>query len=181
MGISYTTQDTSASVINSSDDFYSKVKIYDGNGVEESYSIEELKEFIKFTPNTSNANILSNNLLSTSLAASDWEVYSTGAFNFQSDIWIGGGWRGKAFYNPVDTLITPKGTAKDFKIECYYDKDGGAGDTAKIIEFPGGWTGTIHVSAWSNLPRGYKYRFHFVNTSKDKSKLYFDNVSVLYD
>lgn len=52
-----------------------------------------------------------------------------------------------------------------------YDDNGGAGSEAKSISLPGGWTGDVHVSAWSTMPRGYSYRFKVVNTDGKNSQL----------
>ncbi|EKN64454.1 hypothetical protein P9E76_10910 [Schinkia azotoformans] len=150
------------------DDLLSEVKVFDENGDEIPYTKEELKQFIKF-----------NSDKNTNLSLFKSFPYNYGPIEFSSNFWIGGGWRGIAFYNPVDTIIRVNGIAERFTIHAYYDDNGGAGSEAKSISLPGGWTGDVHVSAWSTMPRGYDYRFKVVNT--DGKKFTIDNIQVWYD
>ncbi|MEK5330297.1 MULTISPECIES: hypothetical protein [unclassified Lysinibacillus] len=178
IGLAYfTSQDASAQTIDpNSDEFMSQVKVYDEKGDQIPYTLEEIKNMIEFVPNDS-SNTESNKISTLSLKT----IYNTGAFSFSSDIWVGGGFRGKAFFNPAETLITSNGTASQVTVKAYYDNGSGGvtSDTpANSIDLPGGWNGTVHISSWSKLARGNSYRFKLTTTS---SLARFNDLEVWYN
>ncbi|WP_107951730.1 hypothetical protein [Lysinibacillus parviboronicapiens] len=175
IGLTYfTTQDASAQTIDpNSDEFISQVKIYDENGDQIPYTTEELKDMIQFTPEDSESHKRVKRSMKT--------TYDTNSFSFSSDIWIGGGFRGRAFFNPADTLITCNSSAPQLTVNAFYD-DGNGGVTsnkpANSIELPGGWTGTVHMSSWTALTRGKSVRFKLTTSSKLARV---DNIQVWYN
>lgn len=170
IGLTYfTSQDASANAISPNDELISQVKIFDENNEQIPYSTEELKEIIKFIPDDSTT----IKTQSSSIASlSSWNYsYNTGEFSFSNNIWIAGG---AGFRNPVDILITPKGTAKAFTFYIFHTD----GTQARRIDLPGGWSGDLHMDLTS-LTRNYSYKFQFVNYFT--GTLYFTNTRVAYD
>jgi len=161
--------DTSASANKKdSTDFISQVKIFDENGIQIPYTTEELEQFIKFEA--------AENSPFTIMA--DYRKYNYGPMTFSYNFYVGPGTNGMAFLNPFDTLITVNGTASKMRVEAYNDTGTGSGTLARSIELPGGWTGGIHISSWSTLPRDKSYRFKFVNLGNTFT---INNVEVWYD
>lgn len=154
------------------DDLISQVKIFDENNSQIPYTHEELREVIKFNIDSNSSEILVS-------PYATYKYYNYGPMTFADNFYVGPGWNGLAFYNPVDTSIRVNGTARKIMIIAYNDIGTGSGTIARTIEIPGGWTGTIHSSTWSSLPRGKSYRFNISNM--DRRTFTINNVTVLYD
>lgn len=152
-------------------DLISQVKVFDENNNEIPYTTEELEQLIRFDSNST----LSENSISP-LAT---KKYNYGPVTFTYNFYIGPGSNGIAFYNPEDTLFTVNGTAQKIKVIAYNDTGTGSGTVARTVELPGGWTGTVHMSTWSTLPRGKKYRFKVQNVNEKKFTI--NNVQVVYN
>lgn len=131
------------------------IKIFDENNKEiHPYTTEELKSMIRLAEEQHGDNPLE--ILKKS--------YSSGYFDFSSNIWLGGGpgRYGKSFKDPKTLIIAYKGTAKAFAVAAYYDNGkGGPAGQAKKVSIPGGWKGEFHMN-W-NLKKGKSYRFKFTN------------------
>lgn len=154
-------------------DLISQVKVYDQNGNQIPYTEEELGELVRFEESVSTSSEDSFTTLATYL------TFDYGPITFYNNFYIGSGWNGKAFYNPVDTVFTVKGTAQKIKINAYNDTGTGSGTLARSVELPGGWTGDVHVSTWSSMTRGKSYRFNVINV--DRKSFTVNNVEVWYD
>lgn len=167
LGLSYfTVQEASANTTNPNEDYLlSQVKIYDGDNNLIPYSLEEVKELVRFETNNSP---LENNNLVTPFAIQ--RTYSSGAFDFVNYTYLKDG---DSFKNPVDIQITPKGTAKAFTLKVESTKTGVTGTT---IDLPGGWTGTVHYSLEDLDPSNYTFRF----TNKGVGNNLMQNVHLIY-
>ncbi|MED4518147.1 hypothetical protein P9247_19250 [Bacillus subtilis] len=149
----------------------SQIKIFDENNNEiHPYTIEELKGMIRLTeeqPTDNPIKVLK-------------KTYSTGYFEFGSNIWLGGGpgSYGKPYKDPSTTIITYKGTARAFSVTAYYNGRNGPGGQAKKISLPGGWKGQMHMN-WS-LKKGKSYRFKFKNESGG-GKITINNATLWYN
>ncbi|MEC2189685.1 MULTISPECIES: hypothetical protein [Bacillus subtilis group] len=134
----------------------SQIKIFDENNKEiHPYTTEQLKSMIRLTeeqPTDNPIKVLK-------------KTYSTGYFDFGSNIWLGGGpgSYGKAYKDPSTLIITYKGTARAFSVTAYYDGRNGPDGQAQKISLPGGWRGQMHMN-W-NVKKGKSYRFKFKNES----------------
>lgn len=159
-----------------SNDLLSQVKIYDENNNEIPYTTKELEQLIKF--NVVDSSFKSSESVNLISPMATYRKYNYGP-TFSYQFYVGGGTNGIAFYNPVDTLIKVNGTAQKIKIIAYNDTGTGSGTAAKTIELPGGWTGEIHMSTWSSLPRGKSYRFKVINV--DNKSFTINNIQVWYD
>lgn len=106
--------------------------------------------------------------------------YSTGYFDFGSNIWLGRskGSYGQAYKDPSTLIITYKGTAKAFSVTAYYDGRNGPGGQAQKISLPGGWKGQIHMN-WT-VKKGKSYRFKFKNESSG-GKVTIKNATLWYN
>lgn len=164
------TEASASTSISNTDDFYSQVKVFDGDGHQIPYTVDEIKQIMHLETNNSNA------MVPYALTSDNY-----GPMTFSILFWVGkGGTYGKAYYNPVDTVLTVNGTARAIKVKAYNDNGaGGIGRLAKTVELPSGWTGSVHMSAWSSLPRGKSYRFQIVNL--DNRSFTINNVRVLYN
>lgn len=160
-----------------------QIKIYDENGFEiQPYTLEELKSMITLSEEKAQFSTYSSvQSDSISTLATDYRVYTSTAFSFKYNIWLGGGLWGKAFKDPAQLFVTSDGTAKAMKIVAAKDVSGThAGDTAGSVSLPGGWTGEIHMS-WSHLTRGKSYRFNFVNSGSSSVTVKVKKATVWYD
>lgn len=156
---------SASTLVSDVEDFYSQIKVFDGNNNQIEYSVEEIKEIVKLEENSITP-------------YSKYTTYNYGPMTFSSNFYVGPGSNGKAFFNPADTLITVNGTASAIKIKAYNDTGTGSGTLARTLQIPGGWTGTIHMSGWTTLPRGKSYRFNILNDGK---KFTINNVQVWYN
>lgn len=168
IGLSFfTIEEASASTTNTTnlneDDFLSQVKVYDDNNNLIPYTLEELRELIKFETNDSS--FKDSNLVTPSALQ---RTYNTGKFSFLNFIYIN---NGNKFKNPIDILITPDGVAKPFTVKIQSTTGG------RTIDFPGGWVGGTHV-ALTGLPRT-SYSFQFVNNSSSRN--YMKDVRIIYE
>lgn len=162
----FTVQEASANTTNlNEDDLLSQVKIYDGDNNLVPYSLEELKELVRFETNNSS---FENNNLVTPFALQ--RTYNTNAFSFSNYIDINGG---NSFKNPVDIQITPKGVAKAFTVTITSTPAGAGGTT---ISLPGGWSGDAHLSLSGLAPANYKFKF----INDDIGTNYMENVRIIY-
>ncbi|MCB4341108.1 hypothetical protein ACFVIX_18840 [Bacillus subtilis] len=146
----------------------SQIKIFDENNKEiHPYTTEELKSMIRLTeeqPEDNPIKILK-------------KTYSTGYFDFGSNIWLGSGTYGKAYKDPSTLIITYKGTARAFSVTAFYNGRNGPGGQAKKISLPGGWKGQMHMN-W-NVKKGKSYRFKFKNESSG-GKITINNATLWY-
>lgn len=166
LGLSYfTVQEASANTTITNEDLLSQVKIYDAENNLIPYSLEELKEIVRFETNNSS---LENNNVVTPFAVQ--RTYNSGAFDFTNYIYLKDG---NSFKNPVDIQITPKGEAKAFTLKIEGTKTGVKGDTVK---FPGGWVGTVHYSLSNLAPANYT--FLFINDGVGNNLM--QNAKVIY-
>lgn len=150
----FTPEKASANTLtNNVDDFYSQVKVFDGNNKQVEYTLEEIKKMVRFEENVM-------------APFSKYTTYDYGAVTFSSNFYIGPMSNGKAFFNPADTLFTVNGTASAIRVNAYNDTGTGSGTLARSLQIPGGWSGTIHMSGWTTLPRGKSYRFKVLNEGK---------------
>ncbi|UOY89275.1 hypothetical protein [Bacillus glycinifermentans] len=148
-----------------------QIKIYGENGDEiHPYTLEELKDMIKLEEEQSE---------DTPIKVM-YKTFTSPAFNFNYNYWLGKGSYGQAFKNPRTLLVTPQGTAKPFSIIVAYDKNGGPGSRAKKVSLPGGWKGEMHYNM-TDLKRGKKYRFKFVNDGSSSTNVKIKKVSLWYD
>lgn len=141
----------------------------DGDGQQIPYTVEEIKQMVHLEPENNNVMVP---------FAIKGENY--GPMTFARMFYIGSGTYGKAYYNPVDTILTVKKQARAISIKAYHDNGvGGAGKLAQTMKLPGGWTGSVNMSAWSSLPRGKKYRFQVIN--QEGKSFTINNIRVLYN
>ena len=157
------------------DDFYSNVKVFDENGDLIPYTKEEIQQMVQLSPNNSTNVVETNNLITP---YSKYTTFDYGPMTAEYGFYVGKGANGVAFLNPADTLITVKGTASKMTVRAYNDTGTGSGTQAGEMELPGGWSGTVHVSSWSTLPRNKSYRFYIEINGK---KMTVDNVQVWYN
>ena len=141
-----------ANIIDTSDKFFSKIKIFDANGEQIPYTIEELQQMFTFIPYDSTATVKKDLNLITPFAAS---TYSTKAFSFKDYIYVR---QGDGFYNPTDITITPAGS-KPFSF-FIYNKDHGT--EVFRLDVPEGLIGGFHYGL-TGYTRGYSYSFKFQN------------------
>jgi len=158
------TSDTSADIIDTSDKFFSKIKIFDANGEQISYTTEELQQMFTFIPYDSTAKKDLNLIIPFA------STYNSKAFSFKSNIWLNGG---LGFYNPTNITITPAGS-KAFSF-FIYNKDHGT--EVFRLDVPEGLVGGFHYGL-SHYARGYDYSFKFENFFS--GTVYMTNVAVTY-
>ncbi|MDR4974607.1 hypothetical protein [Bacillus toyonensis] len=176
VGLTYFTQDASANTIDASDasaniidteeEFLSQIKMFDENGEQIPYTMEELEQIFTYIPEGS-----MNTSLTTPFAAKK-STYNTKAFNFKDNIWVNGG---AGFYNPTNISITPTGS-KAFSM-IMYNKDHGT--EVHRLDVPEGLIGgfAMHLGLTS-YARGYSYSFQFKNFFS--GTVYMTNVSIDY-
>ncbi|MEX3914283.1 hypothetical protein AB4672_21155 [Bacillus paralicheniformis] len=149
----------------------SQIKIFDENNKEiHPYTTEQLKRMIILAEEQPIDNPIK--ILKKS--------YSSGYFEFGSNIWLGGGTEsyGKAYKDPSTLIITYKGTARAFSVTAYYDGRNGPDGQAQKISLPGGWKGQMHMN-W-NVKKGKSYRFKFKNESSG-GKVTIKNATLWYN
>ena len=171
IGLSYFTSDVSANTITSNDELISQLKVFDENGNQISYTIDELKGMFKLVPNSSIMQTRSIATFSSNKIANYF--YKSTPFSFTKNVSLDGG---RTFYRPVDLQITPTGTAKAFSL---FVDNTSLSTEARRIDFPSGWSGTVHMSL-KDLSRSYGYKFTFRNYAYNTT-VYMDNATLYYD
>ncbi|EAZ83482.1 MULTISPECIES: hypothetical protein [Lysinibacillus] len=156
-----------ANIIDTSDEFLAKVKVYDANGEQIPYTTEELQQMFTYIPDDSTANAKKDLNLITPFAAS---TYNTNAFSFKSYIYVK---QGDGFWNPTNLTITPQGT----KAFTYHIINKDHGTVVASVNVPEGMIGGFHHGL-SGYARGYDYSFKFENFFS--GTVYMTNVAVTY-
>lgn len=144
----------SANVINTSEEFLSQIKIFDGNGEQIPYTIEELQQIITFIPNDSTTTEDSNLI-------TPYATYNSKAFSFKDYIYLNGG---DGFYNPTNITVDAAGT----KAYSFFIYNKNHGTEVHRMDVPNGVNGGFHMSLTS-LTRGYDYSFKFQNFVKGQT------------
>ncbi|KAA6446928.1 hypothetical protein [Bacillus swezeyi] len=148
----------------------SQIKIFDEYDNEiHPYTLEELKGML----------ILTEEQTEDTPIKVMKKTYSSGYFDFSSNIWLGGGTYGRAFKDPTTMIITSYGTAKKFSISARHETRDGPGKQAKKISVPGGWKGQMHFN-WS-LKKGKSYRFNFVNEGSTNTTVKIKETTLWYN
>lgn len=151
------TSDTSANAIDTSEKFFSGIKIFDGNGEQIHYTTEELHQMFTFVP--ADSTVKKDLNLITPFAASS---YSTGNFSFSNWIYVNGGY---SFYNPTNVLVSLPNNSKAFTIHIF---NSDFGLEVSTVDVPEGLSGAFHMSLGSSY-KGYSYQFKFANYVKGQT------------
>lgn len=162
-------EETSANSDFKEEDLLSQIKFYDNEGNEtKPYTLEELDEMFDFYTSPTIEPRASSG--------------TYGPLTFKSNSWLGPqSSYGTAFYNPIDLRINVKGTAKAFTINVYNDNGGYLGSKATSVSLPGGWSGEVHASFLTDLPRKKSYRINFTNDAGSDVWNTIDSVKIFYN